>query len=253
MPAPSRAEIFERLRELPERQLRRARDFLAFLAGACGATEPPEPPPVGASDPYLDLSLGMLMRIGFGPVELPAGEEPQAGPVPYKRLEVPLQAQEQSLWCWAGTAQMIMAYHKVSVRQLDLAKKVVRDPLPGIEGARRFNRGGWPPFRQWAFERRLRSGRSPLSQEDVLKEIDAGRPFAVSWRYRDGGGHMLVIVGYLWIGDELWLVANDPWPPGESGGDRSLISYDHYVGGLAGAWRTYFEIRPTSGAQGARS
>ena len=195
--------------------------------------------------------------------------EPSPDALKHRRLDdVPLIPQEQSEWCWAASTQMVLAFHQVpgmqpppasapssaplSSAQLKIVRSVdplLRDGLP----AHRLNVTGWPPFDAWGLDAEILQSPEVLSAEQVQSEIDAQRPFVVSWHYPRQGGHMLVIAGYLWVGDDLWLVAHDPWPAGVDGGDRSLLSYDHYVEGMVGSWRTYFQIRPALGATGPAS
>ena len=255
-------ELERSLHQLPEAQLVQVRAFIRFLVGNHTAqTDPaptetaPKPPaePPRESDGGDAASLAWMLRLLFGDAEIPDETNPLAGNPPHKRLpQVPLIAQQQSEWCWAATTQMILAAldderfaGDPATVQLELVRSV--DPVwRSHRPAHQLNTGGWPPFAQWGFEHTELANPETLSAEQARAEIDAGRPFAISWHYPNGGGHMLVIVGYLWIGDVLWLVAHDPWPAGKNGGDRSLISYDHYVRGLAGTWRTYFGIRPTT-------
>ena len=196
MSSPSRAQIAELLLDLPESKLELADDFISFLAGGGAPAQPSELTPVEDAASY--FSLAWLTRIVFGSPDFPDDGEPVVRP-PYERLEgVPLEGQEQSEWCWAAAAQMIMVYHGASVSQQDLAKDVGNEPDA-------------PPFNSdWGFTAEEKLFET-LSPEEVEAEIDARRPFVVSWRYSRTSAHFLVITGYLRIGEELWLVAHDPW------------------------------------------
>ena len=227
--------IEERLRRVPEGELELVYDFVSFLADANTPDQPSEPDPFPPLAMFLRVVLGAAMLSEY---EVPRVVEPFRG----LRKRIPLIGQEQSNWCWAATTQTIMSYHGENVEQARLAA----DYADGENKAR------WPPFEEEGFSEEIRWGGETLGEEEVKTEIDADRPFAISWEYIDGGSHIIVVTGYLQVGDELWLVVHDSWPPGKdgSGGDRALISYDHYVNGLAGtreeSLRTLFGLRPIS-------
>ncbi len=261
----AQTDLDRTLRRLTVAQLAQVRDLVSFLAtGLPGPESPtlPQGPPTeggGAEGPAAvegpaaesDMSLAWMLRLVMGDASL--GDVGRStDPIKHRHLsDVPLVPQQQSEWCWAATAQMILQFHgqenlptDPAAAQLALARSV--DPLWRDRlTPQQLNSGGWPPFESWGFEATVVSAPDTLSPQQVQAEIKAGRPFAISWHYGGGRGHMLVIVGYLTVGEVLWLVAHDPWPTGQDGGDRSLISYRHYATGMAGTWRSYFEIQPS--------
>lgn len=257
------ADILRGLQLLPLDTLRSVDALISFLSGTSSIPEKQPPHEVTESlddaesgaDSATDASLAWMLRLLFGDPTVP-DSEPSADTLRHRRLDdVPLIPQEQSEWCWAASTQMVLAFHQVpsmqtASAQLNIVRSVdplLRDGLP----AHRLNVTGWPPFDAWGLDAKILPSPQVLSAEQVQEEIDAQRPFVVSWHYPRQGGHMLVIAGYLWVGDDLWLAAHDPWPAGVDGGDRSLLSYEHYAEGMAGSWRTYFQIRPAGSRESA--
>ena len=87
--------------------------------------------------------------------------------------------------------------------------------------------------------------------------ILAGLTGMASLRYRDfvllfGGKafgwislHMMMVaIGYIELGEEQWVLINNPWPPGN--GDTALITYDYYAEGPYKHWRDYYGIQPAT-------
>lgn len=177
-----------------------------------------------------------------------------------KHLDVPLHGQMTDLWCWATSAEMILRYMNNHVTQCSQATQeygidakvdcCAPQALTSDLGSQHCVQGGWPPFEQWGFSSKNTADaceprdHCALSFDQLKGEIDADRPVAFSWRYSGGGGHMMVAIGYVELGEEQWVLINNPWPPGN--GDTALITYDYYVSGPYQHWRDYYEIQPAT-------
>ena len=158
---------------------------------------------------------------------------------------VPLKAQQESRWCWAASGQMIMNYLDANppVMQCDEANKRF-DKKNCCESPKLCNGTGWPEFGKYGFTALHTTG-AALTWDELRGQIDQNKPFACSWRCNEGGGHMAVAIGYLFIAGEQWVVINDPWPPGK--GDTKVSLYTAYVSGRHYThWNDYYNITKQS-------
>lgn len=164
-----------------------------------------------------------------------------------KSLPVSLLGQETEQWCWAASGQMIMLSlgATVDVRQCTQACKEFTclsccDQSPPDNCVK----GGWPEFEKYGFSAQYREWE--LSWEELVAEIDAGRPVAFSWWWTSpssvgAAGHMMVAYGYDTTNGAKTVRVWDPLPVGS--GDAHDMSYDEYVQGPDHShWRDYYAI-----------
>ena len=166
-----------------------------------------------------------------------------------RTLGVPLRGQLTNMWCWAASGQMTMNFiHAASnVQQADEANRrfgrtdCANSPTPAA-----CIQGGWPEYEKYSFSR-VRTTDTALTWAQVREEIGcAGRPFAFSWHWPGGGGHMMVAIGYRTLeGAGNWVLVNNPWPP--TAGNQSWMLYDRYVEtpGDHTHWDDFHQIRYT--------
>lgn len=155
---------------------------------------------------------------------------------------VTLRPQETSMWCWAASGEMIMDFLGHDVSQCDQANKrfgssdCCNNPVPST-----CINGGWPEFDKYNFEFKTTFG-TPLSWYQVKNQIYCKKkPFAFSWHWSGGGGHMMVVIGYVTIDGTDYVTINDPWPPNV--GDQRVITYAAYVSGSGYShWNDYYDI-----------
>jgi len=88
----------------------------------------------------------------------------------------------------------------------------------------------WPEFDKYGFSFN-RTTNAPLSWKDLKKEISTNRfcgkrPFAFTWSFPDGTGHMMVAIGYKTVNGVGHVEILDPWAP--CIGDLRFITYDFY-------------------------
>lgn len=155
---------------------------------------------------------------------------------------VALRPQETGMWCWAASGEMAMDFLGTDVTQCDQANRrfgrtdCCNNPVPNA-----CVNGGWPEFAKYGFNSEHTSD-APLSWEQVRSEIYcAKRPFAFSWHWSGGGGHMMIVRGYVTLEGTNYVYVNDPWAPNV--GDQRIIPYDAYVSGAGYThWDDYFRI-----------
>lgn len=155
---------------------------------------------------------------------------------------VTLRPQETSMWCWAASGEMVMDYLGANVSQCDEANKrfgrtdCCRSPTPNA-----CINGGWPEFGKYGFSFKTTSN-APLSWDAIKHQINCkNKPFAFSWHWNGGGGHMMTLIGYLTVANTNYVVINDPWAPNV--GDQRIITYDAYVSGAGYShWDDYYDV-----------
>jgi Papain-like cysteine protease AvrRpt2 len=114
--------------------------------------------------------------------------------------------------------------------------------------------GGWPELPRYGFEFKKTSA-AALAWPQVQAQLAprdpnnpcSFTPFAFSWHWVGGSGHMMVAIGYKVTSDgKRYVLINDPWPP--SKGSTQYILYDAYVE-LAGDhthWDDFYDVKPLS-------
>jgi hypothetical protein len=159
---------------------------------------------------------------------------------------VTLHPQQTNMWCWAASGQMVMEFLGTLVTQCDEANRrfghndCCNSPTPGP-----CVQGGWPEFGKYGFAFKTTSN-APLSWDDLRLEVASrGRPFAFSWHWNGGGGHMMVVTGYQTLNGQQYVSINDPWPPNV--GDQRDLTYAEFVSAADHThWDDYYAVFPVS-------
>ena len=155
---------------------------------------------------------------------------------------VALRPQETSMWCWAASGEMVMDFLGVNVSQCDEANKrfgrsdCCNNPVPGD-----CINGGWPEFDRYNFTFK-RTSDAPLSWVQIREQVFCKqKPFAFSWHWSGGGGHMMVVRGYMTVDGINYVYINDPWAPNV--GDQKISPYTAYVSGSGYThWDDFYDI-----------
>ncbi|AUX37869.1 uncharacterized protein SOCE836_101050 [Sorangium cellulosum] len=196
-------------------------------------------------------AVACLSVAGFCPVpthaSLPVPLSPQEKGLclapPEHSLPVHLSPQEQTYWCWAASGQMVMNFLGATVIQCDEANKqfdpertdCCDSPVPSDCDV-----VGWPEPEKYGFTYKTTSD-EVLPWKDVQDEIYCKhRPFAFTWRYPGGKGHMMVAVTYRNVAGKRLVGVNDPNP--RKIGDYWENTYE-YIDALPGHhthWNDYY-------------
>lgn len=171
-------------------------------------------------------------------------------PEPIATQPVTLRPQETSWWCWAASGEMTMDFLGGNVNQCDQANKrfgrtdCCNSPVPAacIDG-------GWPEFDKYGFKADHTSN-APLTWEQIQEQIYCKKkPFAFTWHWPGGSGHMMVISGYVTINGVNHVYVKNPAPPVDGDpatpdGAEQIITYDYYVSsaGHHTHWDDYYNI-----------
>lgn len=171
-------------------------------------------------------------------------DDPACTPNPNGRiLSMTLRAQEAKLWCWAACGEMIMEKLGATIFQCDEANQnfgrtdCCDSPTPGA-----CDRGGWPEFKKYGFEADTTHS-AALTWEEVKKQIDCMKtPFCATWKWDEGGGHMMVISAYKIESGINYVKLRNPLPVGI--GASRWIRYTDYVSGWGYThWDDFYNIR----------
>ncbi|MFF1710645.1 papain-like cysteine protease family protein [Streptomyces sp. NPDC058268] len=148
-----------------------------------------------------------------------------------KRLNITMQAQQKTNWCWAAAGNTIATFYgrKYSQNQFCNAafgrsqntecpnsQATLGDVQNGLDWAG-INAGSY--VSGW------------LRYPTVQAEINAGRPVETRIQWSNGGGHMHVLYGY----DDAssWVYWGDPWPSNDR---YNWASHSWYVNNNTFSW-----------------
>lgn len=156
------------------------------------------------------------------------------------KLPVPLIAQQTRMWCWAASGQMVMSYiGGKSVPQCSQASHYFNNPACCATPFQCVN-GGWPELGYYGFTFK-RTTDLALDWDALKAQIDSGKPFCFSWHWNDGGGHMMVVIGYATQGTTRLVWIHDPWEVDK--GATYSITYDAFIKGNNHThWDDFFDI-----------
>lgn len=164
-----------------------------------------------------------------------------------KILQVALQPQETSEWCWAASGQMLMdSLGPRDVPQCYQANQEFgRSDCCSCPTPSACVNPGWPQMSTWNYNSSSTNWGTPLSWGAVMGQINNNTPFMFSWAWNGGGGHAMVAKGFFnfqFLGFNWnWVWVDNPWPPqgrcdagnasGPFGGDIEVDTYAEFVGG----------------------
>ncbi|MFF8385335.1 papain-like cysteine protease family protein [Streptomyces kanasensis] len=148
-----------------------------------------------------------------------------------KRLDITMQAQQKTNWCWAAAGNTIATWFGRSYSQNQFCNAAF-DRRQGYDCPNwQATLGNVQTGLRWA-------GVNPGSYVDgwlrygtVQTEINANRPVETRIQWSGGGGHMHVLYGY----DDArgWVYWGDPWPSSDR---YNWAAHDWYVGNSSFSW-----------------
>jgi hypothetical protein len=153
-------------------------------------------------------------------------------------LPVKLHAQETNNWCWAASGEMVMAYFGRDVSQAAQANHALKRSDCGMQPVPApCDKGGSPDFAAFGFT--CQSSNKPLSRVEIVHQIyTLKKPIPYSWGWKGGGGHVMVVIGYVKQTNGTFMLQSlNPWPPlhkdktGTTGGNHEFITYERWVEG----------------------
>lgn len=151
------------------------------------------------------------------PLRVPKGRPINFVPPPLgaKSLNVPQIAQEQTQWCWAACADMVLHYYgNTGIRQCELANWLFG--LPGCcsnPSSSLCNRPCQVADVSRVFMNygvRSSGGNGTVSFSTLQFELNGDRPVEVAYSWNGGGGHVAIVRGWDQNSTGPFLRVNDP-------------------------------------------
>ncbi|WP_282691680.1 papain-like cysteine protease family protein [Streptomyces sp. CC208A] len=148
-----------------------------------------------------------------------------------KRLNITMQAQQKTNWCWAASGNTIATWYGRNYSQNQFCNAAFQRQQGYDCPNWQATLGNVQTGLRWA-------GISPgwyvdgwLRYSTVQAEIEAGRPVETRIQWSGGGGHMHVLYGY----DDAnsWVYWGDPWP---SSNRYNWASHAWYVNNASFSW-----------------
>ncbi|MFI1680071.1 papain-like cysteine protease family protein [Streptomyces sp. NPDC020607] len=148
-----------------------------------------------------------------------------------KRLNITMQAQQKTNWCWAAGGNTIATYMGRNYSQNQFCNAAFGRSQNTECPNNQATLGNVQNGLRWAG---INSGSYVtgwLRYPTVKAEIDAGRPMETRIQWSNGGGHMHVLYGY----DDAssWVYWGDPWPSNDR---YNWASHAWYVDNNTFSW-----------------
>ncbi|MFH7596264.1 papain-like cysteine protease family protein [Streptomyces racemochromogenes] len=160
--------------------------------------------------------LLVLLTLGSGAGTATAAvptADPGAAPtsaLAYKRLDITMQAQQKSNWCWAASGNTIATWFGRTYSQNQFCNAAFNRQQGTECPNNQATLGNVQTALRWAG---INSGSYVtgwLQYSTVQTEINANRPVETRIQWSGGGGHMHVLYGYDTASS--WVYWGDPWP-----------------------------------------
>ncbi|GGY19572.1 hypothetical protein GCM10010342_01530 [Streptomyces anulatus] len=148
-----------------------------------------------------------------------------------QRLDITMQAQQQTNWCWAAGGNTIAAWFGRNYSQNQFCNAAFNRSQNSQCPNSQATLGNVQTGLSWAGVRPGSYVTGWLRYPTVQAEISAQRPIETRIQWSSGGGHMHVIYGY----DDAnsWVYWGDPWP---SSNRYNWASHAWYVNNNEFSW-----------------
>jgi hypothetical protein len=147
------------------------------------------------------------------------------------RLDITMQAQNNTNWCWAASGNTIATWFGRSYTQNQFCDAAFNRPQGSTCGNSQASLADVQNAFDWMG---IASGSyvtGYLRYATVQTEINSGRPVETRIQWSSGGGHMHVLYGY--DTDRNWVYWGDPWP---SNYRYNWADYSYYVSNGDFSW-----------------
>ncbi len=160
-------------------------------------------------------------------------------------LDIPTQPQMASNWCWDASQKMILDFLGTAVPHSECVganNEFSRTDCCNADSSGNTpsacNNGGWPQIPTSGTGiydyTDTQTSNAALPYSTIQSRIYcAKQPIGFSWHWPSGGGHYMVITGYMTVGGIQYVNVNDPEPHTNlntpNGGTATVMTYDNYV------------------------
>jgi hypothetical protein len=170
------------------------------------------------------------------PTALAAATDGRAAPgdvsaLATKRLDITMQAQQKSNWCWAAAGNTIAAWYGRSYSQNQFCNAAFGRSQSSQCPNSQATLGDVQTGLRWTGVNPGSYINNWLRYSALQTEINANRPVETRIQWSSGGGHMHVLYGYDDSGS--WVYWGDPWPSSQR---YSWASHNWYVNNSTFSW-----------------
>ncbi|AWN26652.1 MULTISPECIES: papain-like cysteine protease family protein [unclassified Streptomyces] len=165
------------------------------------------------------------------PAHTPAADTAAAPRFAANRLNISMQAQENTNWCWAASGNTIATWYGRNYSQNQFCNAAFNRQQGSDCPNNQATLGNVQTALNWMG---INSGSYVtgwLRSGTVQSEIDANRPVETRIQWSSGGGHMHVVYGY--DTDRNWIYWGDPWATNSR---YNWGDFDYYVNGSSFSW-----------------
>ncbi|WP_328298013.1 C39 family peptidase [Streptomyces sp. NBC_00435] len=148
-----------------------------------------------------------------------------------KRLNITMQAQQKTNWCWAASGNTVATWFGRTYSQNQFCNAAFNRQQGYDCPNNQANLANVQTALRWAG---INSGSYVtgwLQYSTVQSEINANRPVETRIQWANGGGHMHVIYGYDTASS--WVYWGDPWPSSDR---YNWASHAWYVDNSTFSW-----------------
>lgn len=161
----------------------------------------------------------------------PTDDQSDSSALAWRRLNIAMQAQQKTNWCWAAGGNTIAAYFGRNYSQNQFCNAAFNRQQGSECPNSQATLGNVQNGLRWAG---INSGSYVtgwLGYPTVRTEIDADRPIETRIQWSSGGGHMHVFYGYDTANS--WVYWGDPWPSSDR---YNWASHAWYVNNSSFSW-----------------
>ncbi|MFE9040874.1 papain-like cysteine protease family protein [Streptomyces sp. NPDC007818] len=148
-----------------------------------------------------------------------------------KRLNITMQAQQKTNWCWAAGGNTIATWFGRGYSQNQFCNAAFQRQQGYDCPNWQATLGNVQTGLSWAGVRPGSYVDGWLRYSTVQSEINADRPIETRIQWSSGGGHMHVVYGY--DDADSWVYWGDPWP---SSNRYNWASHAWYVDNASFSW-----------------
>ncbi|MFJ4806981.1 papain-like cysteine protease family protein [Streptomyces murinus] len=160
-----------------------------------------------------------------------AASQVAARPDAAKRLNIVMQAQQNSNWCWAASGNTIASWFGRDYHQNQFCNAAFGRSQGSVCDNWQATLGNVKTALNWMGINSGKYVQGHLRYATVQKEIDAGRPVETRVAWSSGGGHMHVLYGYDASTSQVYW--GDPWP---SNSRYNWADYNYYMSNSSFTW-----------------
>ncbi|MFF1874699.1 papain-like cysteine protease family protein [Kitasatospora herbaricolor] len=149
----------------------------------------------------------------------------------YKKLNITMQQQQNTNWCWAASGNTIATWFGYSYSQNQFCNaafgRSVNSTCPNSQATLGDVQNGlsWIGINPGSYVTGY------LRYSTVQTEVNANRPIETRIQWSSGGGHMHVLYGFDTASN--WVYWGDPWP---SNNRYNWADYAYYVSNGSFSW-----------------